>query len=149
MSITGLITGGAAARQVGIGLLVLRIFAGASLFLEHGLEKLTGYSTMVQHVPDPIHLGPQASLAYALLSDGICSILVVLGVTTRAASTVILINLLTVFFIVHHAQFFTSGHVELVWVYIGAFLALAFTGPGQFSIDARLATRNDPRQQTS
>jgi uncharacterized membrane protein YphA (DoxX/SURF4 family) len=33
-----------------VGLLVLRA-AALSLFLKHGLEKLTGYSTMVQHFP--------------------------------------------------------------------------------------------------
>ena len=118
-------------------LLILRFLAGLSLFLKHGLEKLTGYSTMVQHFPNPIHIGVHASLAFALLSDGICSILVVLGLVTRAAATIILINLLTVFFLVHHAAFFTSGHVELVLLYIAAFAAILFAGPGRFSIDAR------------
>jgi hypothetical protein len=31
-----------------------------------GLEKLTGYSTMVQHFPDPLHVGAHFSLAFAL-----------------------------------------------------------------------------------
>ena len=124
-------------RNTSVGLLLLRVFAGLSLFLKHGLEKLTGYSTMVQHFPDPIHVGPHASLAYALLSDGICSFLVVLGLATRPAAFVIVINLLTVFFIVHHAAFFTKPHVEVVWLYFAAFATLLFTGPGRFSIDAR------------
>jgi putative oxidoreductase len=120
------------------GLLLLRVFAGLSLFLKHGLEKLTGYSHMVQHFPDPIHIGAHASLAYALLSDGICSLLVVIGLATRPAALLILINLLTAFFLVHHAAFFTNEHSELVWVYIAAFTALLFTGAGRFSIDAHL-----------
>jgi|SRR5579872_155854 putative oxidoreductase len=119
-------------------LLILRVGAGLSLFLKHGLEKLTGYSTMVQHFPNPIHTGAHASLAFALLSDGICSILIVLGLVTRPAATIVLINLLTVFFLVHHAAFFSSGHVELVWLYIAAFAAILLAGPGRFSIDARL-----------
>jgi putative oxidoreductase len=116
-------------RSISCGLLVLRA-AGLSLFLKHGLEKLTGYSTMVQHFPDPIHIGAHAGLAYALLSDGICSVLVVIGLATRPASAVILINLLTVFFFVHHA--------ELVSLYIIIFATLMVTGPGRFSIDAHL-----------
>jgi putative oxidoreductase len=120
-----------------IGLLILRVLAGLSLFLKHGLEKLTGYSTMVQHFPDPIHIGAHASLAYALLSDGICSALVVVGLVTRPAAFVIVVNLLTVFFLVHHAAFFTSGHVELVALYIAAFATLLFTGAGRLSVDAR------------
>jgi putative oxidoreductase len=122
-----------------IGLLVLRTCAGLSLFLKHGLEKLTGYSIMVQHFPDPIHIGAHASLAFALLSDGICSVLVVLGLATRPAAAVICVNLLTAFFFVHHAAFFSNGHVELVWVYIAVFAGLLITGPGRLSIDAHLS----------
>jgi len=125
-------------RATSYGLLRLRVLAGLSLFLKHGVEKLTGYSTMVQHFPDPIHIGPHASLAWALLSDGICSVLVVLGLATRPAAVVILVNLLTAFVFVHHGAFFSNGHVELVFLYIVAFAALLFTGPGRFSLDARL-----------
>jgi putative oxidoreductase len=119
------------------GLLVLRT-AALSLFLRHGLEKLTGYSTMVQHFPDPIHIGAHASLAFALLSDGICSVLVMIGLATRPAAAVILINLLVAFFFVHHAAYFSNAHVELVALYIVIFAILLFTGPGRFSIDGRL-----------
>jgi putative oxidoreductase len=120
-----------------VGLLLLRA-AALSLFLKHGLEKLTGYSTMVQHFPDPVHVGAHAGLAFALLSDGICSVLVMIGLATRPAAAVILINLLTAFFFVHHAAYFSNGHVELVVLYIIIFATLLFTGPGRFSIDGRL-----------
>jgi putative oxidoreductase len=120
------------------GLLVLRVGTGLSVFLKHGWEKLSGYSTMVQHFPDPIHIGAHASLAYALLSDGICSVLVVLGLATRPAAVVILINLLTAFIFVHHAAFFVrGGGAELIWSYMIALTTLIITGPGRFSIDAR------------
>ena len=120
------------------GLLILRVGAGLSLFLKHGLEKLTGYSRMVQHFPNPIHIGTHASLAFALLTDGICSLLIVLGLATRPAAFLLLVTLLTAFFLVHHAAFFTESHVELVWIYIVVFAALLFTGPGRFSVDAHL-----------
>jgi putative oxidoreductase len=138
MSTRSVFAAGATGTAASVGLLLLRVLAGLSLFLKHGLEKLTGYSTMVQHFPDPIHIGPHASLAYALLSDGICSLLVVLGLGTRPAAFVIVVNLLTAFFLVHHAAFFSSGHVELVLVYIAVFAALVVAGPGRFSVDARL-----------
>jgi putative oxidoreductase len=73
-----------------------------------------------------------------LLSDGICSVLVLIGLATRPASAVILINLLVVFFFVHHAAFFSDGHVELVAIYIIVFATLVFTGPGRFSADSHL-----------
>jgi putative oxidoreductase len=120
-----------------VGLLVLRA-AALSLFLKHGLEKLTGYSTMVQHFPDPIHVGAHAGLAFALLSDGICSVLVIIGLATRPAAAVILINVLTAFFLVHHAAYFSNAHVELVALYIIIFATLLVTGPGRFGVDGRL-----------
>jgi putative oxidoreductase len=122
------------------GLLVLRL-AGLSLFLKHGWEKLSGYSTMVQHFPDPIHVGAHAGLAFALLSDGICSVLVLIGLATRPAAVVILINLLVAFSFVHHAAYFSNPHVELVVLLLLIFATLLFTGPGRFSVDARLETK--------
>jgi putative oxidoreductase len=93
---------------------------------------------MVHHFPDPIHVGAHAGLAFALLSDGICSVLVLIGLATRLAAAVILTNLLVAFFFVHHAAYFSNSHVELVALYIIIFATLLFTGPGRFSIDGRL-----------
>ena len=137
MTPKGLFASNTGSASTSAGLLVLRL-AGLSLFLKHGLEKLTGYSRMVQHFPDPIHVGAHAGLAFALLSDGICSVLVLIGLATRPASAVILFNLLVAFFFVHHAAFFSDGHVELVAIYIIVFATLVFTGPGRFSIDSHL-----------
>lgn len=137
MRIRNLVSTDTNGRSISAGLLILRVLAGFSLFSKHGLEKLTGYSIMVQHFPDPIHIGAHASLAYALISDGICSVLVILGLATRPAAALILINLLTAFFLVHHAAFLSNPHVELVGVYIAVFASIVFTGPGRFSIDAR------------
>ena len=137
MKLKSLLATDTSSTATSFGLLVLRVGA-LSLLLKHGIEKLTGYPTMVQHFPDPIHIGAHASLAFALLSDGICSVLVLIGLATRPAAAVILINILTAFFFVHHAAYFSDRHVELVATYIIIFAALLFTGPGRFSIDARL-----------
>ena len=97
------------AESSDLALLLMRLGFGLSLFLKHGLEKLTGYSQMVTHFPNPLGIGAHASLAYALLSDGICSLLVLLGVGTRLAALVIVINLSVVFFLVDHAAFFETA----------------------------------------
>lgn len=138
MNRSSLFTTQLGARYFALGLLVLRICAGLSLFLKHGLEKLTGYSTMVQHFPDPVHVGAHFGLAFALLSDGICSILVVIGLATRPACAIILINLLTAFLFVHHAAFLKDNHGEVIVLYISIFVALLCTGPGYLSVDAKI-----------
>jgi putative oxidoreductase len=137
MTSKALFATGTGSANTSLGLLVLRL-AALSLFLKHGLEKLTGYSTMVQHFPDPVHVGAHAGLAFALLSDGICSLLVIIGLATRPASALILVNLLAAFFFVHHAAYFSDSHVELVMLYIIVFATLVLTGPGRFSVDHRL-----------
>ncbi len=119
------------------GLLVLRFGLGLSLFLRHGLEKLTGYSHMVAHFPDPIGIGPHLSLAYALFADGICSLLVIVGLGTRWAAGVIIVNLLVVFAFVHHLNF-RDGHMEAVLLYIVGYLAILICGAGRLSLDHRL-----------
>jgi putative oxidoreductase len=124
------------------GLLVLRVFVGVGIFLKHGIGKLTGYSTLVQHFPDPIHVGARASLAYALLADGICSLLLLMGLATRPAALVSLINLTVAFLLVHRADLLSNGHVDLVFMYIGGVLTLLIAGPGRYSADSWIAARN-------
>jgi putative oxidoreductase len=140
MSMRDFISGRSSIGSVNAGLLILRIIVGLSLFLKHGFEKLTGYSTMVQGFPNPIHIGSHASLAFALFTDGICSLLVVFGLMTRPAAALILINLLTAFIFIHHAEFFggpSTDHVQLVVLYIAAAATLVCTGAGKFSVDGR------------
>ncbi len=124
-----------------LGLLLLRIFLGGSLFLRHGLEKITHFHQMSAHFPNPIHLGSHASLVYALISDAVCSLLTVLGLGARVAALVIAVNLGVVFCLVHHFAFW-RGDGELVIVYLGGFLALLFTGAGRFSLDWKLWGRS-------
>jgi putative oxidoreductase len=125
--------------KVDWGLLCLRIWFGLSLFLKHGWEKPTNFAQMAAHFPDPLHLGPVTSLVIALISDAICSILVLLGLGTRWAALYIICNVFVAWSFVHHFQFFGRGAPgEVIGLYIAGFLALAIMGPGRFSLDHRL-----------
>jgi putative oxidoreductase len=119
------------------GLLILRVWLGISLFVRHGIEKLFGFPQMLSHFPDPIHIGVTPSLVYATLSDGICSLLVIIGLFTRLGAGIIVINLLVVFGVLHGFSFMQE-HAQLVYVYLGGYLAIFIAGPGKFSIDHRL-----------
>lgn len=133
-----------------VALLIFRVMFGASLFLHHGWEKLTGFSRMAQHFPNPFHIGVYPTLAYATFADGICSLLVLLGLMTRIASLCILVNLAVVFFIVQRALSFSwlpgspprlqpGRELELVFVYLAGYLLLFLAGPGKFSLDGIIA----------
>ena len=123
--------------SVDFGLLILRVWLGISLFVRHGIEKVFGFPQMLSHFPDPIHIGSFPSLVFATLSDGVCSLLVIIGLFTRLGSAIIVINLLVVFGVLHGFSFM-EGHAQLVYVYLGGYLAIFFAGPGKFSIDRRL-----------
>ncbi len=116
------------------GLLVLRVILGITLFWKHGVEKITHFSRMSAHFPNPIHIGSHASLIYALLSDAVCSWLVVLGLGTRVASLIIVVNLGVAFYFFQHLEV-RLEHGELMLLYLAGFIALMFAGGGRFSLD--------------
>lgn len=122
------------------GLLSLRVIVFLPLFIKHGTEKLFGFGAMAQHFPDPLHIGPVASLAFATLADGICSLLLIVGLGTRWAALISFINIFVAWSLVHHFLLFgkNSDHGELIVLYLAACVALFFTGAGRFSIDALL-----------
>jgi putative oxidoreductase len=124
-----------------LGLLALRLVAATSLFLKHGLEKLFTFHAMAGHFPNPLHVGAVPSLVFAMIADGICMPLLILGLATRWAALWELVNLLVAWAFVHHFQFFGHGadHGELIVLYIGVMITLALAGPGKYSIDARLS----------
>ena len=123
--------------NIDLALLFLRILVSFSLFYKHGIEKITGFSNMQTHFPDPLHIGATPGLMFALITDGICSLLIIFGIATRLAALLIVINL-TVIFILLHSGSFVEGHAELVYVYLSSFLCILFAGAGKYSLDNRL-----------
>ena len=126
-----------------LGLLVLRLIVPTSLFIKHGIEKLFTFHAMAGHFPDPLHIGAVPSLVIAMIADGICMPLLVLGLATRWAAAWAFCNLVVAWAFIHHFQFLGRGgdHGELIVVYMGAMLALFCAGPGRYSVDAQLAGR--------
>jgi len=130
--------------RVDCGLLVLRIGICLSLFFKHGTEKLFHFSQMAAHFPDPLHIGPVPSLSYAMLGDGICTLLIIAGLATRWAALISFINIFVAWAFVHHFIFFGRGadHGELIVLYLVGLLAIFVAGPGRYSVDARLLSKS-------
>jgi putative oxidoreductase len=132
-----------------LALLTLRVLVGASLFLRHGLEKVTGFSQMAQHFPNALHLGSQPSLAFALVSDALCSLLLVIGLATRWAALIIAINTGVAFTLVHKMRLSGEHNGEMAWLYLAASLTLFFAGAGKFSIDHGLSSHSTENYRES
>jgi putative oxidoreductase len=124
--------------SVDLGLLILRGWLGISLFIMHGIEKLFHFHDMLMMpFPDPLHIGSGTGLVFATLSDGICSLLVLFGFFTRFAAAIIVINLLVVFIFLHGFSFH-QDHGQLVYVYLGGYLAILASGAGKYSLDNKM-----------
>jgi len=123
-----------------LAVLLLRVFMGTSLFLRHGLEKITGFSEMVKHFPDPLGIGAQWSLGFALISDALCSLLLIIGLGTRWAAFIIAVNTAVAFVFVHRMHLAGEHNGEVAWMYLAASLALFLSGAGKFSVDHGLAS---------
>jgi len=117
------------------GLLILRLVAGGAM-LTHGYPKLQKVLAGNFQFGDPLGIGPEASLILAVFAEFICSILVIIGLTTRLALIPLIITMGVAFFIVHAADDFKTK--ELAFVFLGVFLTLFFTGPGKVSFDKAL-----------
>ena len=126
-----------------LGLLVLRLTTITPLFLKHGIEKIFTFSQMAAHFPDPLHIGPVPSLAFAMISDSICTLLMILGLATRWAAAIVFVNVFVAWALVHHFEFLghAADHGELIVLYLGVTLTLFLSGPGRFSLDGRSAKR--------
>jgi putative oxidoreductase len=122
------------------GLLALRLAGVVSLLLKHGLEKIFTFSAMAAHFPDPLHIGAVPSLVFAMLSDSICSVLIILGLATRWAALIAFVNIAVAWAFVHHFAFFGRGadHGELIVLYLAILLTLFLSGAGKYSVDALL-----------
>ncbi|MEW4526748.1 MAG: DoxX family protein [Maioricimonas sp. JB045] len=122
----------ASPKSISIGLLILRVGVGC-LMLTHGVPKLLNYTTLSQGFADPIGLGSQISVILAIGAEVGCSILLILGAFTRLAVLPLAFTMIVAVFVVHGADPWKVK--ELGSFYLLTYVALALTGPGQFSVD--------------
>ncbi len=114
-----------------LGLLILRVGV-AVLMMTHGFAKLSNFSAMSAAF-DPIGMGGTFSLCLVIFAEVFCAAGLLVGLLTRAAMIPLIINFLVIIFVAHSGD--PIGKIELPIIYLTAFVAFLFTGPGKFSID--------------
>ncbi|MEK6555118.1 MAG: DoxX family protein [Bdellovibrionota bacterium] len=114
------------------GLLILRLFAGVTMLLGHGLPKLGRYSELSSTFPDPIGVGSELSYFMAVGAEVGGAVLLALGLFTRLSSAALFMTMAVAFFVVHGNDPF--GDKELAFIYMGMFMTLFCTGPGAYAV---------------
>ena len=128
--------------DTGLGLLILRA-AGALMMLTHGIPKLMQlFSGEPIAFASVMGLSMGVSLALAVFSEVVCSVLVLLGLGTRLAAIPLLITMLTAAFHYHAADPFTAREPALLYGVI--FLVILVMGGGKYSVDSLLSHRLRP-----
>lgn len=126
-------------RSADFGLLVLRLWLGLTLLLNHGLDKMMHFSQTADYFAkngmDPLGIGGQATVALAIFAEVIGAVALTIGFATRFAALVITIELAVAFFGVHHhsiAMGPASG--ELAFTYLAGFVTILLAGGGRFVV---------------
>ena len=137
------------------GLLILRLGFGGFL-LSHGVGKLRMLLAGNFALGDPIGIGPVPSLVLVTMSEFLCALLVLIGLGTRFTAIPVVISMSVAAFVAHAKDPWSSETAAMAFfagtsktwfskepalMYLFVFLALAFTGAGEFSVDAMLRKR--------
>ncbi|WP_219220492.1 DoxX family protein [Variovorax boronicumulans] len=124
-------------RSDDTGKLVLRLALGI-LILLHGISKL---STGVSGVGGMLAShGLPSALAYLVyIGEIVAPALVIIGLYTRPAALIIVINMLVALWLVHTADLFALGKsggwaLELQGMFLFGAVAVAFLGAGRLSV---------------
>jgi putative oxidoreductase len=80
-------------------LLVQRVITGLLLLIGHGLPKISNFKELSGSFYDPFHIGHRNSLILVILAELFCSMFLVLGLFTRIAAFIIVVNLSVAVFI--------------------------------------------------
>jgi putative oxidoreductase len=124
-------------RSDDTGKLVLRLALGI-LILLHGIAKITGgvggiAGMLTSH-------GLPAALAYlVLIGEIVAPVLMIVGIYTRPAAWITVINMLVAIWLVHLKDIGSLGKsggwaLELQGLFLFAALAVALLGAGRFSV---------------
>lgn len=126
-------------QRLGLGLTILRIVIGI-VFTVHGAQKLfvfgiggvtAGFAQM--HIPLPMIAAPVVAIV-----EFVGGIALVVGFFTRIAAILLAIDMAGAILFVHGRNgFFMPMGYEFALSLMGACVALAVAGPGDYSVDNR------------
>ena len=116
-------------------LLVQRVATGLLLLIYHGLPKISNFTSLSQSFFDPLRIGHRYSLVLVILAELFCSMFLVLGLFTRIAAFIIVINLSVAVFISYGQP---QRNFELGAIFLTSVFTIMLVGPGRVSVDGMM-----------
>ncbi|OFY41743.1 MAG: DoxX family protein [Bacteroidetes bacterium GWF2_40_14] len=120
-------------------LLLLRVGI-AIMIMTHGWAKIQGFNAFSQAFPDPIGLGSELSLILAIGAEFFAAIFVIAGLLTRLSLIPMAFTMIIAAFVTHAADPFQVR--EMALLYLLVFVTLFLLGPGKYSLDYMLFSKN-------
>ena len=114
-------------------MLLLRLGFGI-LMMMHGYQKLVNFGSLQHSFMNFLGMGSTISLALVVFAEFFCSLFIILGLFTRAATIPLIIAMLVVIFKVNNSDVFLKN--ENAPLYLVGFLILLLLGPGKISVDS-------------
>jgi len=118
-----------------MALLVARLWFGLAMIFNHGLDKLAHFNEKVGTFPDPLGLGQEASLVLVIMAETVAALLLTVGLMTRLAAAVLVIDMFVAFLMVHKTALSGEGSGERAFIYLAGYVILVIAGGGLFSLD--------------
>jgi len=131
----------ASTRPGGIALLLLRLWLGLTMLLNHGLAKLINFSDVSSEFLDLFGVGSKTSLALALFAEVVASALLTVGLLTRFAAFTLCNTMLVAFVIAYELRLSGERSGALAFSYLAEYFALLFAGPGRYSANGFLFSK--------
>jgi putative oxidoreductase len=115
-----------------LGLLVFRVGLSASIFVAHGIPKLGNILSGNWDFPDPIGLGPELSLILSAGAEGVCTVLIALGLWTRVSTVPLIFTMMVATWVINAGAPFLQQ--EKSFVYLLGWVLLLLAGPGRYTV---------------
>jgi putative oxidoreductase len=122
-------------RNIDLGLLILRVGL-AALLLTHGIPKFMDFiGGNMSVVGNPIGIGALITSILVILAEFISPVLILIGLKTRMAALLVMIEMAVAAFVVHAGD--PIGVREKALLFLIGFTAIALMGAGKISVDKK------------
>jgi putative oxidoreductase len=116
-----------------VGTFLIRIVVGFLMCINHGIPKIAHFAEWQNSFYNPFHIGSRSSLVMSILAEVFASMFFILGLFTRIAALLLVIDLGVAIFLYQRPNPISRYEDAILFFTGSMFILLA--GPGKYSVD--------------